>query len=407
MRCIVSVGMLTEGWDCSTVTHIIGLRPFMSQLLCEQVIGRGLRRASYEVGENGLMHEEIATVLGVPLSSFTVKAGKGGKPEKRNRHHIYALPSKEKYAIHFPRVEGYRQSVRRRIICDMENIPSLPINHANIPSEVKMKAGLPSNKGHPSLHGPGKINTVSLQEFRQQFRLQAEIYKMTTALTCEYAGDDKCELPANVLFSQLYKIVRAYIDEKVSAIAPANEKDAFLSPYYGLIIERLQENIRPDTSAGETPELPRYERSRGSGSTANVDFFTRREPYPVQKSHINAIVPDTKKLEQTTAYHLDNHPQVFAFAKNEGMGFGIPYLHNEELHDYIPDFLIRLHDEKKHYLILETKGYDELKEIKKAAALRWVNAVNADNTHGRWQYRMVAKVDEIDDAIQSAIADME
>ena len=39
MRCIVSVGMPSEGWDCNTATHIVGLRPFMSQLLCEQVVG--------------------------------------------------------------------------------------------------------------------------------------------------------------------------------------------------------------------------------------------------------------------------------------------------------------------------------------------------------------------------------
>ncbi|WP_424946502.1 BPTD_3080 family restriction endonuclease [Candidatus Spongiihabitans sp.] len=406
VRCIVSVGMLTEGWDCSTVTHIIGLRPFMSQLLCEQVIGRGLRRASYHVGEDGLMHEEIATVLGVPLSSFTVKAGNGGKSEPRTLHHIYALSDKVKYEIHFPRVEGYRQSVRRRIICDMENIPSLPIDYANIPPEVKMKAGLLNNQGRPSLHGPGKINNASLQEFREQFRLQAEIYKMTTALTRDYAEDDKCELPVSVLFSQLYKIVHAYITEKVSATAPADKKDAFLAPYYGWVIENLRQNIHPDPSAGEAPELPRYERSRGSGSTADVDFFTRREPYPVQKSHINAVVPGTKRLEQLTTYHLDDHPQVIAFAKNEGMGFGIPYLHNGEPHDYMPDFLICLHKEKQHYLILETKGYDPLKDVKKSAAMRWVNAVNADDAHGQWQYRMVSKVDEVDNAINEAVAEI-
>ena len=407
IRCIVSVGMLTEGWDCSTVTHIIGLRPFMSQLLCEQVIGRGLRRASYIVGEDGLMQEEIATVFGVPLSSFTLKASGGSRSEQQSRHHIYALPGKAEYEIHFPRVEGYRQTVRRRIICDMENIPPLPIDHTNIPPEVKMKAGLLTNKGRPSLHGPGKSNDASLHDFRQQFRLQEEIYKMTTALTRKYAEDDQCELPANILFSQLYKIVCAYIDEKVSATAPADKKDAFMSPYYGWIIERLRQNIHPDTSAGETPEMPRYERLRGDGSTADVNFFTLREPYPVLKSHINAVVPDTKKLEQTAAYHLDNNPQVVAFAKNEGMGFGIPYLHNGETHDYMPDFLIRLHEEKQHYLILETKGYDPLKDIKKSAAIRWVNAVNADGEHGRWQYRMVAKVGEVDAAVREARATLQ
>ena len=410
VRCIVSVGMLTEGWDCNTVTHIIGLRPFMSQLLCEQVIGRGLRRVSYQVGEDGLMSEEIATVLGVPLTSFTVKSSGGESKEKQERHHIFAIPARAKYAISFPRIEGYRQTVRRRIICRMENISPLTIDGTDIPPEVQMIAGLPGNSGRLSLHGPGKVTDASLQEFRQQFRLQEKLYEMTTALTNEYAsditGDIKYELPPGFLFSQLYQIVRAFIADKVSVSPPSDIKDAFLAPYYGWIIETLRQNIRPDESADETPELPRYERLRGNGSTSEVDFFTLREPYPVQKSHINAVVPDTKRLEQSTAYRLDKNPHVFAFAKNEGMGFGIPYLHNGEPHDYMPDFLIRLHEQKECYLILETKGFDPLKEVKKSAAERWVDAVNADRAHGRWRYCMVSKVSEIDVAINQAVAEI-
>ena len=398
VRCIVSVGMLTEGWDCNTVTHIIGLKPFMSQLLCEQVVGRGLRRASYEIGEDGLMSEEIATVLGVPLSAFTVKAtGGSANQEKPKRHHIYALPQKEDYKIDFPRVEGYRQTIRDRVVCDMERVPPLTIDVVKIPPEVEMKAGLSDNSGRPSMHGPGEHKWVDLEEFRQQARLQARIYEMTTALARQYAADDNRLLPG-VLFYQLYPIVQGYIDKKVSAPSPASKKDAFLSPYYGYIIEQLLQAIHPDESAGEVPELPRYERMRGSGSTAEVDFYTRREPYPVVKSHINAVVPDTRQFEQSAAWYLDKHPRVFSFAKNEGMGFGIPYLHNGEFHDYMPDFLVRLQDAER-YLILETKGYDELKEIKRSAAARWVAAVNADGKNGRWQYEMVSKTEEINDIL--------
>ena len=399
VRCIVSVGMLTEGWDCNTVTHIIGLRPFMSQLLCEQVVGRGLRRASYEIGEDGLMREEIATVLGVPLSAFTVKAAKGAAPEKSKRWHVHALPQKERYKISFPRVEGYRQSVRERIVCNMDEVPPLLIDIGKISPEVEMKAGLPANSGRPSLHGPGKTTKADLEEFRQQARLQGRIYEMTAQLVKDYANDAECRLPAGVLFSQLYRIVREYVEKKVVAAPPADRKDAFMAPYYGHIIERLQQGIHPDESAGEAPELPRYERMRGDGSTAEVDFYTRREPYPVHKSHVNAVVPDTQRLEQSAAWHLDNHPRVFSFVKNEGMGFGIPYLHNGEFHDYLPDFLVRLQDEER-YLILETKGYDERKEIKRSAAERWVAAVNADGGHGRWQYAMVSEIKEINDLLE-------
>jgi len=394
VRCIVSVGMLTEGWDCNTVTHIVGLRPFMSQLLCEQVVGRGLRRASYDVGDDGLMREEIATVLGVPLSAFTVKAGGGGEPRRAKPHHVYALPHKADHAIRFPRVEGYRQTVRGRIVCDVDAVPPLRIDFGKIPPEVEMKAGLPENSGRPSLHGPGRISVATLKRFRGQARLQERMYEMTATLAKHYATDADCRLPPGALFGQLYGIVRTYVEHKVAASPPADVKDAFLSPYYGYLIERLLQHVRPDADAGETPELPRYERLRGAGSTAEVDFWTRREPYPVVKSHLNAVVPDTKKFEQSAAWQLDRHPRARAFAKNEGMGFGIPYLHNGEAHEYVPDFLIRLHDADRT-VILETKGYDELKEIKRAAAERWAAAVNADGGYGRWQYAMVSKIEEV------------
>ena len=404
VRCIVSVGMLTEGWDCNTVTHIIGLRPFMSQLLCEQVIGRGLRRASYEVGEDGLMQEEIATILGVPLSAFTLKASGGSNKPRPRPHHIYAIPEKKQYAISFPRVEGYRQTVRSRVVCDMKKVPTLNIDSARIPPAVELKAALPTNRGQLSLHGPGAIKEASLEEFRQQFRLQEKIHEMTGMLTREYTLDKGCRLPTEILFSQLYRIVSAYIADKVSAHQPSDKKDAFLSPYYERVIEILCANIHPDESVGEMPELPRYERSRGAGSTADVDFYTSRKPYDVQKSHINAVVPDTQKFEQLAAYRLDKNPQVVAFAKNEGMNFGIPYLHNGESHDYMPDFVIRLRKNKNHYLILETKGYDPLKEVKQSAAERWVAAVNADGAHGRWDYQMISDIEELDFAISQSVA---
>ena len=401
VRCIVSVGMLTEGWDCNTVTHIIGLRPFMSQLLCEQVVGRGLRRFSYEIGENNLMREEIATVLGVPLTAFTVKSRIPPVPPVK-RHHIHALPEKEKLAIHFPRVEGYYHSVRRRIVCDLGKLPPLNIDPAEIPPEVEMKAGLPDNKGRLSLHGPGRMSQTDLAAFRGQMRLRERIWEMAAALTKHYAGNPDCQLPGNAAFLQLHPIVEAYIFEKVSADHPADKKDAFTAPYYGFIIERLLEGIRPDESAGEAPELPRYERMRGKGSTGDVDFYTRREPYPARNSHINAVVPDTKKLEQQAARRIDRHAEVFSFAKNEGMGFGIPYFHNGELHEYMPDFLIRLKGGGNRCLILETKGYDKLKEIKRSAAERWVSAVNAEGSYGLWQYAMVADSGEIDGVIDAA-----
>lgn len=403
VRCIVSVGMLTEGWDCSTVTHIIGLRPFMSQLLCEQVIGRGLRRASYEVGEDGLMREEVATVLGVPLSAFTLKASGGAPREVQTRHRVWALPEKAQYEIRFPRVEGYRQCVRRRIICDIETLPALQLDGVRIAPEVEMKAGLQNNIGRPSLHGPGGIELASLEEFRGRKRLQERLYEMTAALAKDYSKNAECELPRGALFTQLYPIVRAYITGRIRAIAPAEVMDAFLSPYYGWIIETLRENLRAD-AADESPELPIYETSRGDGSSGDVDFYSARELYPLQKSHVNAMVADNA-LETAAAQRIDRNKKVFAFVKNEQLGFAIPYLHDYEMHEYLPDFVLRLHEKEARYLVLETKGYDRRKEGKRLAAERWVAAVNADGTRGKWSYRMISEAAEVDRAVDAAVAE--
>jgi type III restriction enzyme len=88
-----------------------------------------------------------------------------------------------------------------------------------------------------------------------------------------------------------------------------------------------------------------------------------------------------------------------AFAKNAGLGFGIPYIHNGQPHDYVPDFLVRLKTDPEILLILETKGFDELADIKAAAAERWITAVNADGQFGRWQYAMVRSVAAVRDVL--------
>jgi type III restriction enzyme len=172
--------------------------------------------------------------------------------------------------------------------------------------------------------------------------------------------------------------------------------DVFLSPYYGWVIERLNEAIRPDTSQGEAPEVPRYESSRGPGSTADVDFTTSRDVREVVHCHLNYVVADTQTWEQSAAFYIDRHPAVAAFAKNAGLGFAIPYLHNGQMHDYIPDFIVRLKAEPSVHLIFETKGYDPLQDVKVEAARRWVAAVNADGKYGEWIYAIGKKPADID-----------
>lgn len=230
---------------------------------------------------------------------------------------------------------------------------------------------------------------------------------MARALTADYVAQETCEAPPHVLFPQLLDVVQRFVREKVLTNGGA-AVDVFLSPYYGWAIERLVEAIHPDASQGETPEVPKYEAIRGAGSTREVDFWTSKRVVEADKSHLNYVVADTRTWEQSAAYRIYTHPRVAAFVKNQGLGFAIPYLHNGQKHDYIPDFIVRLIDGV--YLILETKGYDPLEEIKVAAAERWVNAVNADGQFGEWRYTIARDpnvipelIDEITAAEEAAV----
>lgn len=187
-------------------------------------------------------------------------------------------------------------------------------------------------------------------------------------------------------------------------LKPADIKDLALSPYYGWLVEILAENIHPDTAGGEVPEVPRYEANRGPGSTAEVDFWTSREPREVIHSHLNYVVPDTQKWEQAAAYYIDKHPATDAFVKNAGLGFAVPYLHNGQMHDYMPDFIVRLKTDPLVHLILETKGYDPLAEVKQAAAERWVSAVNADGRYGRWSYAIARKTTDVPAILEAHVS---
>jgi len=166
---------------------------------------------------------------------------------------------------------------------------------------------------------------------------------MAASLTREYAQMETCQAPAHVLFPQLLEIVKRFVRDKVIVDAPGKRIDVFLAPYWGFAIERLKEELHPDTSEGEAPEVPRYEQGRGAGSTADVDFWTSKKVRDIAKSHLNYVVQDSK-WEQSAAYHLDTHPRVAAFVKNQGLGFAIPYLHNGQQHSYIPDYIVRVED---------------------------------------------------------------
>ncbi len=406
VRCIVSVGMLTEGWDATTVTHIIGLRPFMSQLLCEQVVGRGLRRASYEVGEDGLFTEEVAQVFGVPFEIVPFKVTGGPQPPAPKRFHVKALEDRANLEIRFPRVEGYTQAVKSRVTVDWRRMPKLLLRPGEYPTLVGMAGLAVDAQGNQVPALPGTAREITMAPYFEGMRLQRGVFEMASALTRNYLSQRETSVAPHMLFPQLQAICRKFVAEFLE-VPPAAEKiQVFQAPYYAWAVEILLQQIRPDEDAGESPELPRLAQE-SEGSTADVDFWTSKDVRPTMRSHVNYVVADTAQWEQQAAFYIDRHRTVESFVKNAGLGFTVPYMHNGEMHDFVPDFIVRLAGNDGRVptnLVLETKGFDPLREIKEAAAHRWANAVNADGRFGTWTFRMANNVADVSYILDEAAA---
>jgi type III restriction enzyme len=395
VRCIVSVGMLTEGWDCNTVTHVVGLRPFQSQLLCEQVVGRALRRRFYQINEDGLFEEEVAKVFGVPFEVIPFKATNASPKPKPPQRRIYAVHGKARHAIVVPNVRGFQMGIRNRIaVADWTSVPTITLDPQALPPTAAMAATL--NMDRPAVTAPGGAHMATLEAFRARHREQELAFQMAADLTRLYAAQPTCEAPAHVLFPQVLRIMQRYLVEKVTPRPPAVRLDAFLSPYYGWIIERLLGAIRADTGSGEAPELPDIDEDRPL-RTADISVFTPKPVAEAARTHVNLVVADTISWEQSAGYQLDHHRAVRSFVKNHGLQFAIPYLHNDKQSDYIPDFVARLEAADEEYLIAEIKGadWDGTAEVKAQAAVHWCAAVTATGRFGTWRYLLARNVAEL------------
>lgn len=211
-------------------------------------------------------------------------------------------------------------------------------------------------------------------------------------------NDKRCCLRA-AIYPQFVKLIAYFVDNRVCAPFPATKADVFLAPYYGWMFERILAGMRPTEG---TRERARLEQHRGPGTTADVEYATRKEPFAVQKSHVNFVVPDSQ-WERVAAYALDTHPAVHSFVKNSGLGFAIPYIHSGTGHDYMPDFIVRLAGTKDRFVIFETKGHDDRLAEKQTAAQRWVDAINRDGRFGVWSYALLQDRARIAHEIDTAL----
>jgi type III restriction enzyme len=391
IKCVVSVSMLTEGWDANTVTHILGVRAFGTQLLCEQVVGRGLRRISYttvarRLQVNGKTVDleafpvEYAEVYGVPFS-FIPCAGSGPDPEPGPEiTHVRALAERISREILFPRLTGYRYEL------PCEKLKAVFTDESRF---VLSTLDIPTKTENAPIVGESTI--LTLDDLKNR-RVQ-EVAFLLAKLTLEkyFHDDDGNSKPW--LFPQILGITRCWLDECVVIKDNVFPQLLLLIQFANDAADRIYRAIVAAESGDKTlkPILYPYD---SIGSTRYVDFDTVRPTYKTDpdKCHISHVVADTESWEQKMAQTLEEMKEIFAYAKNHNIGFSIPYTINGQEKNYIPDFLVCLDDgagkDDLLNLIIEVTGEKKKdKEAKVATArLLWVPAVNNHGGLGRWAF---------------------
>lgn len=415
IRCVVSVSMLTEGWDCSNTTHILGVRAFGTQLLCEQVVGRGLRRISYATNEERMFEPEYAEVYGVPFA-FIPCAGSGKKPKPGALPtRVRALPERNHLEITFPRILGYRYEIKSK---------KLVANLANLQSRYVLSTEhLPTKTVNAPIIGQSSIHSLDdLRSHREQ-----EVAFLLAKLTLEkyFRADgtqqkeklDKHQLnDTDVqawLFPQILKIAKQWLEEGVQYKAGTYPQMFLLNEFAHDASDCIYQAI----ASGEQektlkPILRPYDYI---GSTQYVDFDTTRPVYVTSsnKCPVSHVVADTNSWEQKMAQVLEDIDPVVSYVKNQGLGFLIPYSLGGKQHNYLPDFLVKVDDGHGQSnllnLIVEVSG-EKLKE--KAAKVNttrnlWLPAVNQHGGFGRWDLIEITDPWDAENKIFAYLSDLE
>jgi type III restriction enzyme len=401
IRCVVSVSMLTEGWDANTVTHILGIRRFGSQLLCEQVVGRGLRRRVYAVNEAGYFDPEYAEIYGVPFAFIPTTREVKLPPPAPPAIQVHALTSRLGLRISFPKLDGYRIELPDAPFrWSFDDGSNWQVDRDEVATWTKTQGVL------------GAAAEQLLEEVRDA-RLQHVAYEIArTLIETKYTVHDATRRPW--LFPQLVDVTRQWLQKCVTLV------DGTPIGYLGLAEARHRAAEKLFTSVlkeeGERSEIlrPVLRRFDPEGSTDDVDFFSRKPAVSTTKSHVNYVVLDGKKgntWEELLASLLETDNDIAAYVKNDHLGFSIPYVHEGQTHQYIPDFLCRLQEQSDgiaRTLIVEVSG--GLKspgptEAKADTALhQWCPAVNNHQGWGRWGYVEVKSKHEASPRLKEAVA---
>ncbi len=402
IRCVVSVGMLTEGWDANTVTHIVGIRAFGSQLLCEQVAGRALRRRQYFLDpKTGKFPPEYAHIIGVPFKFF--KGGSSELPTPQDISYLHAMPERAELAMTFPNLVGYKvEADADRVEADFSLCPKFTVNMADLPALTTMGTAFSGD-------------TVQLRNDPDKLRDLEVVYWVAKEVLSRYYRDESGR-PLLEKFTDIRRIAQRWYDGQIDVVGETDVRfrrmvrlfapEAVVqSVYAGIEAAAIERHV-----AGTTHIIPLLNRYNPEGSSVHVRASTAKPVYPTKKSHVNLVVADTDSWEQIAAKTFEQIDAVQSYVKNAFLGFEIPYVDKQGVERrYLPDFLckVKTPDDELFYLIVEVTGFSRDKELKRYFTTeRWLPAVNAQIKEPfapRWHFVEITDIARIKNDLVAAI----
>jgi type III restriction enzyme len=380
IRCVVSVSMLTEGWDANTVTHVLGVRAFGTQLLCEQVIGRALRRQSYDLNEQGLFNVEYADVLGIPFD-FTAKPVVSKPTPPRETVQVRALRERAALEIEFPRVQGYRVELPdERLAATFTDDSTLVLTPDLVGPSVTQNAGI-----------VGESVDLSLKHLGDMRRSTLLMHLTKHLLYTKYR--DPGNEPKLHLFGPLKRITKEWLDKHLECKGGTYPAQLIYQELADMACNRISAAIT-EAEFGKQPIKAVLDPYNPTGSTAHVNFNTSkttRWETSAERCHLNWVILDSD-WEAEFCRVAERHPKVLAYVKNHNLGLEVPYRYGSETRQYRPDFVVQVDDGRGDddplNLVVEIKGYrgEDAKDKKLTMQTYWVPGVNNHGTYGRWAF---------------------
>jgi len=381
IQSVISVGMLSEGWDAKTVTHIMGIRAFTSQLLCEQVVGRGLRRTSYEIKtETGFFDAEYVNIFGVPFTFLPHESPDGPPPVPKPKTEIKPVDEKIQHEIKWPNIIRIDHYYKPQLKIDMYKVKPIKLDAYEIITLVNMA---PIVQGKPDVT---QIKTVDLEDLGRKFRWQKIIFEASRdvyeMMKPNWKGNK------DYLLAQVIGIVESFLStNKIEIHPPLFKQDdlrkrILLTLSMNTIVQHIWEAIRFENTEKIEPIFDNDKPIRSTGDM--LSWRTAKPCEYTKKSHINFCVFDST-WEASESFELDRNPNVESWVKNDHLGFKIYYIFNGVVLSYYPDFIIKL--KTGNFLVLETKGQETEKDVTKRNFLaEWIKAVNEHGGFGKWKW---------------------